>query len=531
MLRERENGKDFLFFVFLFFFLQKKILCKKKKQMLLALFTIAVASALVALWHYCGVEPTPKGLEGPPPRLLFGNLLDVDIAQFFRSLSSLRERYGDVYRLRLGLRRGHGNVAVVTDPDMIQELTVRRFKQTERGDTFKVIEPFFGNLSFFLTDGESWHMRRKFFSQAFSQRALSAQVPRMVATIERLEKLCIDAASSRPKEPVDMKQMTFRLALDLGCSLSFNYDLDALRGDGRFDETFDHIWVHLSERLALGFEWWRYIKTPNVRRFDEGMALLEEAMATIVRERRAVVDAADADADDVDAMDPLTLMLRANKRGIDVPFSDKEIRDDVFTFLNGSVDTTAGLFAFMVYLLAITPRVAAAVRRELVDVLGQEDGSFRAPTFDDLSSLRYCDQVVRETLRLYPPAAFITRGLTEDFEYNGVVIPQSYEVIISIFGVHRSPTHWPEPDRFDPGRFSAERSADRHPMAFLPFSSGRRNCQGWPTAMMEGKLFLAILCRHIDFELLPDQTVAVDKSTILHVRDPLMIYMNRAKRT
>ena len=145
------------------------------------------------------------------------------------------------------------------------------------------------------------------------------------------------------------------------------------------------------------------------------------------------------------------------------------------------------------------------VFHEILDIVEHEN-----PTHEELAKLLYLEQVVNETLRMFPPLPFITRDARESRTYGTVTIPAGSAVYIPITEVHRDPTHYPDPEVFDPDRFNEENKAKRNPMAFMPFGQGPRICIGMRLAYLELKTALVKVLRKVKVEL--DDTTVPRKS-------------------
>src|SRR5690606_6989374 len=141
-------------------------------------------------------------------------------------------------------------------------------------------------------------------------------------------------------------------------------------------------------------------------------------------------------------------------------------------FLAGH-DTTAAALTWAWYLLAANPAADARLREELDDTLGGRD-----PVPDDCESLVYAGMVFDEVLRLYPPVGRIGRRPVDDYVIDGVTIAAGSAVFLSPYVTHRDPRWWPEPERFDPGRWTPEETSARPRHAAFPFGAGPRSCIG-----------------------------------------------------
>jgi cytochrome P450 len=198
------------------------------------------------------------------------------------------------------------------------------------------------------------------------------------------------------------------------------------------------------------------------------------------------------------------LMLAADEEGDGGRFTDEQVRDQSMTLLIAGHDTTAAALIWMFYCLARQPQIAALLHRELDEVLGG-----REPTANDLPALSYTERVIKETLRLYPPAfAVFIRQALEEVEIAGYALPQGTLVQIFSYVCQRDPRWFPEPERFDPDRFLPERQRSLPPFAYFPFGGGPRVCIGNTFAMMEMTLVAATLLQHLNIELAAGQEEA-----------------------
>ncbi len=157
-------------------------------------------------------------------------------------------------------------------------------------------------------------------------------------------------------------------------------------------------------------------------------------------------------------------------------FTEASIRDNLALLLLAGFETTANQAAHTILMLAMHPEVQEKVYREINDVFGSNDVEFSGEV---LNTLKYLDQVVRETMRMFPIIPMISRQLHDDMVLDGHKIPSGTIIFMNIAALHRRKDIWGEnSDEFDPEHFSIENSAKIHPYAFIPFSAGKRNCTG-----------------------------------------------------
>ncbi|XP_034238367.1 cytochrome P450 4c21-like [Thrips palmi] len=172
---------------------------------------------------------------------------------------------------------------------------------------------------------------------------------------------------------------------------------------------------------------------------------------------------------------------------------DEDVLDEFKTFFAAGVDTTAATIIWLLKALSLHPDIQDKVYAEIQTVF---QGSDRRVTPSDLNRLEYTERFIKETLRLFPTVPFLTRQVHEETEFLGHTLPADSAVAINILGAHRDAAHWPDPLKFDPDRFLPENSEGRHPCAYMPFSTGYRNCIGGKYALMNMTTFLATTLRH-----------------------------------
>lgn len=154
-------------------------------------------------------------------------------------------------------------------------------------------------------------------------------------------------------------------------------------------------------------------------------------------------------------------------------FTDDDIVNEACTFMLAGQDSVGAATAFCIFLLATHPEFQQKCMDELNEIF---EGDDRAPTMKDIREMRYLEQCIKETLRLYPSVPLIARRLTEDIRCGKYTIPSGSNILIFPYATHRLSSIYPNPERFDPDRFSPEQCEKRHTMAFIPFSAGMCNC-------------------------------------------------------
>jgi cytochrome P450 len=313
-------------------------------------------------------------------------------------------------------------------------------------------------------------------------------------------------ALRRGAEPFDVAVEMSRLTLDIVGRTLFSRHLD---------DAADEIGRALTEVLALMNDrtmrflpsplWW---PTALNRRLSRGIRVLDRLVFDIIEARRRADETVEDRSEDL-----LDMLLRARDEETGEGMTDRQLRDEVMTFVLAGHETTAVALAWTWYLLARHPEVAERLRAEVAAALRG-----RTPTIDDLPGLQYARMVVEEVMRLYPPVwGFFRQSLAPD-RIGSWAVPKGTVVLISPYLTHRHPRVWDDPERFDPDRFAPERVKERPRFAYLPFSGGPRLCIGNEFALMEAQLALAMTVQRYRLELVPGTRIEPESRVTLRPR-------------
>jgi cytochrome P450 len=207
--------------------------------------------------------------------------------------------------------------------------------------------------------------------------------------------------------------------------------------------------------------------------------------------------------------------------------TERQLIDECVTLFAAGHETTANALTFTLWLLARHPDVAARLAAEVDAALGPD----RPPGIDDLDRLPYARAVLAESMRLYPPAWIQGRQAVEDCAVGGYRVPAGTVVFVSQWVTHRDPRWWPDPERFDPGRFlpgaAADADAGRPKWAYFPFGGGSRQCVGEAFAWAEATLVLAVLARRWRVEPVDAGPLTLDPGITLRPAAPVRVIPRR----
>jgi cytochrome P450 len=243
-----------------------------------------------------------------------------------------------------------------------------------------------------------------------------------------------------------------------------------------------------------------FIPTPTNLENRRAVKRLDDILYPIIRARRGTEDRGD-----------LLSMLLAAQHEDGAVMDDKQVRDEAMTLFLAGHETTANAMAWTLMLLAQHPEKAKMLEEE-VDRLG------RVPSYDDLKALPYTLAVLKESMRLYPPAYIIARRATEDVVIGDHLITKGMILFVNVLGIHHRADLYANPEAFEPERFLGDFEKQLPRCAYMPFGAGPRVCIGNHFALMEGHVILATLARRAHFELATNEPIEPEPLVTLRPR-------------
>jgi cytochrome P450 len=411
-----------------------------------------------------------------------------------------RGRFGDVFRFQVGPLTFH----LVAHPDHVKHVLLDHQKNYPRSWYYDRAKVGAGE-GLVTTEGAAWKRLRRMAQPAFHVQMVAALAGLMTETTVAMLGRWREHARAGGG-PLDVSAEFMALALRIACRALMGIDLggDADRVAPAVTEALGYVEHRLSHLLAPP----PAVPTPRNLRFRRAMRTLDGVVFDVIARRR--------ESPESDAGDLLSMLLAARDEANGSGLSDRELRDQVFTFLVAGYETTAVALSWTVALLDRHPEADRQLRDEVSAVLGG-----RTPTIEDLPRLDYTRRVVEEALRLYPPVYGLVRDAREVDVIGGFRIPARSMIVLSPYVTHRHPDFWPDPEVFDPDRFTPERSAGRPRFAWYPFLGGPHQCIGQDFAMMEATLVIAMLAQNVRLRLAPGATLVPKPMLSLRPRDGL----------
>jgi cytochrome P450 len=422
-------------------------------------------------------------VPGPRGALLIGSALDLQRDQLGTYERAMRE-FGDLVRFVAGPPGLRLDIYAVFHPDGVQQVLASASSRYTKDNLFyREIAAILGD-GLLTSEGEVWRQQRRTLQPLFTRRRVATYGELMA----REAALLVDRwrPFAKRAEPVDLDTEMTRLTLRVVGQVLFGSSVD--QAVPVILSAMPVLSEHARRRglspVRLPASW----PTPANRRAARAQHALYEVTDQII---------AQAGADGGE--DLVTLLLNARDPETGSPLDPKEIRDQILIFLLAGHETTSTALTFALHLLGHHPEAQRRLREEVDTTLAG-----RAATASDLPALPYTAMVIKEAMRLYPPA-YATGRLTWDGDkLLGHAIPPRSVVTVSMWATHRHPDFWAEPERFDPERFVPALEAGRHRYAYFPFGGGARACIGGHFAMLEAVLALATVAQAYELRTAPD---------------------------
>lgn len=418
-------------------------------------------------------------------------------------LESARRRYGDVYELDLGFIQA----TVLCHPRHAQHILLDNARNyTKGGPLWDSIRTFIGN-GLPVSEGEFWKRQRRMIQPAFHHQRLVALTGRMVEAIDE----CLEdwEPAARSGQPFDVAQAFTRMTMHVLVRTVFGGSVEpaeALQVGRSLAYIIDYM---LQASLTNALPGW--VPVPGRERYREELRRMDEIVARVIARGRQ-------GGQSQDTLISLLLDMVDSESG--ERMTDAQLRDEAVSLFAAGYETTSVAMSWAYHFLTREPHIAGRLQAGVDRVLGG-----RSPRFEDLSALGYTRGVLQEALRLYSPTYWLPRTAVEDDMVDGYRIPAGRMVGVFSHLLHRHPEVWSEPLKFDPERYTPERSEGRHKLAWIPFGAGQRQCIGKEFALMEGQLILARIAQRYEVSAVPGREARLHLGTTLRAKDGVWVHL------
>lgn len=390
----------------------------------------------------------------------------------------------------------------ISEPDYIEHVFTNRdiYIKGRDNDNLKFL---LGN-GLLTNKGDFWMKQRRLMQPIFHKQRLQGFVQKIAESTNNL------LSEWEGSSHVDVHSSMTKLTLDI-----VGQTLMSANVSGEFKKVTDAVGIVMEGMIGRTRSFVRlpyWLPTERNIAMKKNRAILDETIRDIISNRRADTRQYD---------DLLTMLLEVEDADTAERMTDDQLRDEVITIFLAGHETTANALAFAFYLLAKHPDSGERIANEVKTVVGDAELSY-----EQLNKLEYTTMVVKEAMRLYPPAWGIVRQASKDDIIDGYKITKGDTIVLSPYAVQRNERVWAEPEKFDPERFSAERGKTIHRYAWFPFGGGARLCIGNNFAMMEMQIIVALLCSKYSFKLPDNFKLELEPLVTLRPKGdlPLLIY-------
>lgn len=437
---------------------------------------------------------------GPPAHPLWGNLLDLrrDPLGF---LTDCARTYGDVVRLRV-LRVP---VFLLNHPSYIERVLVTQNRNFVKGRAWRASRSVLGE-GLVTSEGATWQRQHALVQPAFHRERIAAYAE-LAVSFAQSEIAIWQNGETRAIEH-DMMRLTLRIIAQalVGSDVAENASVV-----GTAMRTFLQ---EFRNRVNTGLLIPEWAPTLSNWRMKRATRELEQIIIGLINVRRGMPQSQQNG-------DLLALLLEARDDD-GAPLSDRELRDQVMTMLLAGHETTALTLTMAWYLIARSSDAQAKLDTEL-----QTQLRGRAPTAADVPRLTFTNRVVKETLRLFPPAWAFARRALHDIEIGGYRVPAGSSITLSQWVTHRDPRYYENPEAFHPDRWTDAFASQLPRFAYFPFGGGPRICIGAGFAQLEAVLLLATIAQKVQLTLASTEPLELLPSLTLHSKHPIMMRISK----
>uniref|UniRef100_A0A131YWR4 Cytochrome P450, family 3, subfamily A n=1 Tax=Rhipicephalus appendiculatus TaxID=34631 RepID=A0A131YWR4_RHIAP len=470
------------------------------------------------------------GIPGPEPNLIWGNLVEYHSMESYKVLGKWIEKYGNVF----GFFNGDVPFVVLNDLDFIEYVYVRNFQNfTDRG--FNMVKdqmhPVLGKSLSFVGNPE-WKDVRSTVAYSMSAAKLKMMMPHLEENADIFIK-SLEKYADTDRE-VHMLPEFEQLSMDYTARGAFGID-EHFQGQLHHPlfktarAVFRSVMkgpLHMIAQSTTMFRRWMkpfYWLTTVIGEFSL-QNLGEETMKIIeMRKKDPSLRKPDILQNLIDAELTNEIASSNGAQRPNGPFKQRQvssasIASSSITIFVGGFETTSTSLSYIAYTLAKYPDAQEKAREEVLEAVSTT-GTLDYDT--TMRKLKFLEQVVNETLRLYPPGLiFMTRQAKEDFEFHGIKFKTGTAFMVSQYHLQRDPQYWINPDEFHPDRFAPENEATLRKTAHAPFGLGPRNCVGTRLAMLSLKYTLARMLQKYRLELGPSQMGSMEIGAYSFVSTP-----------
>ncbi|XP_033326750.2 putative cytochrome P450 6a14 [Megalopta genalis] len=471
------------------------------------------------------------GVAGPRPLLIFGNLKSTTLAQASMS-DTTRKMYNEFKNEPVfGIYGGSAPILIVNDLDLVKDVLIGDFSLfASRGlPLFPKVDRLGEHL--FNLEPEIWRPLRARLSPVFTSGKLKEMFPLVIECGQHLEKY-LDTVAKKG-EPVECREIAAKFTTDVIGTCAFGIDMNAIADED-------------SEFRRMG----REIFTPSLKQVIRDTTrqffpaiyarlghLLQPTKVTDFFTKVVMDTMKYREEKNVVRPDFINMLLelRRNPSQLEnIELTDSLLTSQAFVFFLGGFETSSSTIGHALYELALHPDIQDKLRKEIRENFEKNAREGKNLTYDQVKELKYLDAVFHETLRKHPLLPILMRQVNTNYTFKGtkITIPKDTRIWIPVYGIHNDPDIYTKPEVFDPERFTNNGISTRHPMSFLAFGDGPRNCIGARFAFYQTKVGLISILRNHKVEVCEKTTIpfkSESRAFLLSLKGGVMLKMSRVE--
>lgn len=413
--------------------------------------------------------------------------------------------HGDVYMLDLLKTKS----IIFNHPKHAYHILQTNHQNYNKSDGYRPLQRAFGPGLIMISGGETWLRQRRIAQPAFHRANYGFFAEQMLeiitAMLERWER---DAKAGRT---VDLASEMLSVTSEIVAQTLFGSDLGQnLR---EIETAFKNLNAYAFKGTTMPFMLPTWIPTRTNRSYLKSKRFLNQIVDRIINQRLR---------SSVDHQDLLQLLINARYEDTGEGMTQEQIRHEVMNIFFAGHETSANALTFALWQLIKEPEIKEKITAEVEQVF---DSSVIG--LEQVAKLRFTLQVIKETMRLYPPAPFLSRQSVQSDEIDGYLVPAGIWVGLSPFVIHRHPDAWSNPETFNPDRFLPENEASIPKLAYFPFAAGPRKCMGDNFALLQMPMILAMICHRFSLIPIPDFNPQIAPMLTLHLKPGLPVHLEK----
>ena len=359
---------------------------------------------------------------------------------------------------------------LVLDLDYVKNILAKDFQYfLNRGFYYnEKDDPLSAHL--FAIGGQKWRNLRTKLTPTFTSGKMKMMFQTLVDTVPNLIKTIESDCASQT--PIDIKEVLGCFTTDVIGSCAFGLDCNTFKEENSPFREYGRKALLMSPLLMLKLIFG--MRFPNVAKSLGVTTVPKNVSAFFMKVVKDTIDYREANK--VTRKDFMQILIDLKNQTSDA-LTAEEVAAQCYVFFLAGFETSSTVMTFTLYELARNPHLQEKLRHEINTVLEKHDTKI---TYEAIQEMKYMEQVINEALRMYPPLSLLNRKCLKDYKVpdEDVIIEEGMSVTISVLAIHYDREYYPEPEKFDPERFSEENKKSRHPYAHIPFGEGPRNCIG-----------------------------------------------------